>query len=131
MRNSTYITFRYYFTLCTYKKTHLFLFLMNVFWGVDSKSAIHFFRPALENPDNLEKNNFSRLSRFSGVGLKKWTSAFVLEGQKTLLIPWITGKLPLIRKTTVANPKYHQLFFMLILPGYVRFGQVRNNDWLG
>ena len=36
-------------------------------WGVDSKSEIHFFRPALENPDNPEKTNFSGLSRFSGV----------------------------------------------------------------
>ena len=42
----------YYLTLCTYKKTRLFIFLINVFWGVDSKSAIRFFRSALENPDN-------------------------------------------------------------------------------
>ena len=27
-----------------------------VFWGVDFKSAISFFRPALETPDNPEKN---------------------------------------------------------------------------
>ena len=76
----------YYFTLCTHKKTHLFSFLINVFWGADSKSAIHFFRPALENPDNdnSEKINFSGLSRFSGVVLKKWTSAFFSAGQKTL-----------------------------------------------
>ena len=31
------------------------------FSGVDSKSEIHFFRPALENPDNPEKTNFSGL----------------------------------------------------------------------
>ena len=47
-------------------KNTFFLFLINVFWGVDSKSAIRFFLPALENPDNLEKNNFFRLIlRFS------------------------------------------------------------------
>ena len=28
-------------------------------WGVDSKSEIHFFRPALENPYNPEKTIFS------------------------------------------------------------------------
>ena len=44
-----------------------FIFQVNVFWGVDSKFEIHFFRPALENPDNPEKTNFSGLSRFSGV----------------------------------------------------------------
>ena len=59
--------FWYYFTLCTYKKTRPFIFETNVSWGVDSKSEIHFFRPALENPDNPEKTNFSGLSRFSGV----------------------------------------------------------------
>ena len=47
-----------------------------------------FFRPALETPDNLEKTNFSGMSRFSRVGLKKWTSAFVSAGQKNpSLIP--------------------------------------------
>ena len=76
--------FGYYFTLCTHKK-HVFLFfLINVFWGVDSKSAIRFFRSALENHDNPENTDFSELSRFSGVGLRKWTSAFVSAGQKTL-----------------------------------------------
>ena len=69
----------YYFTLCTYKKTRL-SFYNKHFWGVDSKSAIHFFRPALENPDNPEKIIFSGLSRFTGVGLKKLTSAFVSAG---------------------------------------------------
>ena len=44
-----------------------FSFYNDFFWGVDSKSAIHFFRPALENPDNLEKTTFSGLSGFSGV----------------------------------------------------------------
>ena len=52
------------------KKTHLFLSLINVFWGVDSKSAIPFFRPALEKTDNQKKTNFSGLSRFFSVGLK-------------------------------------------------------------
>ena len=33
----------YYLTLCTYKKHDFFLFLIHVFWGVDSKSEIHFF----------------------------------------------------------------------------------------
>ena len=40
------------------KKHVFFFFLINVFWGVDSKSAIHFFRPALENPHNPEKTFF-------------------------------------------------------------------------
>ena len=108
----------YYFTLCTYKKTRLFLFLTNVFWGVDSKSAIHFFRPALENPDNPEKANFSGLSRFSGVGLKKMDFSICFGRSKNpLLIPRQFGKLPLIRKTTVAIPEYHQLYFMPISSG--------------
>ena len=62
----------------------LFLFLTNDFYCADFKSAIRFFRPALETPDNPEKTNFSGMSRFSRVGLKKWTSAFVSAGQKTL-----------------------------------------------
>ena len=64
------------------KKHIFFFFLINFFWGVDSKSAIHFFWRALENPDNPEKTIFSGLSRFSGVGLEKWTTAFVSAGQK-------------------------------------------------
>ena len=75
---------RYYFTLCTCKKTRLFLFLINGFWSVYSKSAVHFIWPALENPDNPENTNFSGLSRISGVGLNKWTSVFISLGQKTL-----------------------------------------------
>ena len=53
---------------------------------LDSKSAIRFFRPALENPDNQEKTKISGLSRFSSVGFKKWTLAFVSPGQKKLLL---------------------------------------------
>ena len=70
-----------------YKNT-FFSFFNKHFWSVDSKSAIHFFRRALENPDNPEKSqktNFSGLSRFSSIGqfgLKKWTSAFVSAGQE-------------------------------------------------
>ena len=60
-------TIRYYFTLCTYKKNTSFYFFNKLFWGVDSKSAIHFFRSALENHDNPEKTIFSGLSRFFGV----------------------------------------------------------------
>ena len=74
---------------------------MNVFWGVDSKSAINFFRSAMENPVNPEKINFSGLSRFFGAGLKKWTSAFVWAGQKKNFINASS-----IRKIT-ANPKIH------------------------
>ena len=76
-------------------KTRLFIFLINVFWGVDSKSTIRFFRSALEDPDNPENNEFSGLSRFSGVGLKKWTSAFG-RSKNSLLIIRQFGKLPLI-----------------------------------
>ena len=54
------------------------------FWGVDSKSGIHFIRLVLENPDNPEKYILSRLSRFSGVGRKKWTSELDSAGQKNL-----------------------------------------------
>ena len=60
--------------LDAHMKIHAFsFFLINVIWGVDFKYAIHFFRPALENPDNPEKTNFSKLSRFSGVELKQLT----------------------------------------------------------
>ena len=62
---------RYYFTLCTYKKTCLFLFSINVFGVYIPNLQSIFFRPALENPDNPENTKFSGLSRFSGVGLKK------------------------------------------------------------
>ena len=43
-------------------KTNTF-FPINVFWSVNPKSEIHFFRPALDNTDNpKKKNNFcSRL----------------------------------------------------------------------
>ena len=79
------------------KKNTSFFFLINVFWGVDSKSAIRFFRSALKNTDNPENTDFSGLPRFSGVGMKKWTSAFVSAGQKyPLSIIRQFGKLPLI-----------------------------------
>ena len=73
--------FRYCFTLYTHKK-HVF-FLIICFLGVDSKSGIHFFRPALENPDNPEIF-FSLLSRFSGVGRKKMDFRICFGRSKTL-----------------------------------------------
>ena len=41
-----------------------FYFFNKCFWDVNSKSAISFFQPALETPDNAEKINFSGLSSF-------------------------------------------------------------------
>ena len=97
------------------KKT-FFSFLMNVFWGVDSKSAILFFWLALENPDNPKRQIFRIIEVFR-CRTNKWTSAFVSAGQKALLlIPRQFGKLPLFRRSTIANPEYRQLYFIPISP---------------
>ena len=58
------------------------------------------------------------------------------RSKNPLLIPRQFGKLPLIRSTTVANPEYHQLYFMPILPGYrldlVRYRlDLAGKIWLG
>ena len=39
-------------------KNASFSFFNKHFWSVDSKSAIHFFRRALENPDNPDKTQY-------------------------------------------------------------------------
>ena len=55
----------YYFILCTHKK-HIFSFLINVYWGVDSNSEIHSSWPTQKKKnDNPKKKN--ELSKFSGV----------------------------------------------------------------
>ena len=95
-----------------------FSFFNKRFWGVDSKSAIHFFLPALENPNNPEKINFFRIIEVFRCRTKKMDFSICFgRSKKKTLIPRQFGKLPLIRKTTVANPEYHPLYFMPILPG--------------
>ena len=92
-----------YFTLCTYKKkkTLLFLFFMNVFWDVDSKSAIHFFRLALKNPNNPEKTIFFRIIEVFRCSTKKNGLQNLFRQVKK---PYINTSS--IRKIT-ANPKIH------------------------
>ena len=81
------------------------------FWGVDSKSAIHFFRLALESPDNPEKKNFPDYRGFPVSDYKNGLDFSICFGRSktSLLILRQFGKLPLIRRSTVANPEYQQL----------------------
>ena len=91
-------------------KTRLFLFSINVFEGVDSESAIHFFRPALETPDNPEKTIFFRIIEVFRYRTKKIVLQHLFRQVKKPFS--ITSS---IRKIT-ANPEYHQLYCMPISP---------------
>ena len=55
--------------------------------------------------------------------------------ENPLLMSRQFGKLPLIRRSTVANPEYHQLYFMpfhQVGLGLVKLGLIRlNYIWLG
>ena len=87
-------------------------FLNKCFLGVDCKSAIHFFRLALENPDNPENTKISGLSRVSGVGLKKMDFRICFGRSKKSMAKKVWRKVynfintSSIRKTTF-NPKIH------------------------
>ena len=74
----------YYFILCTHKK-HIFSFLINVYWGVDSNSEIHSSWPTQKKKKTIIRKKKRIIEIFRcRVGLCKWTSAFVSTGQKTL-----------------------------------------------
>ena len=51
-------------------KSTFFLFLINVFWGVDSKSEIHFFGQHWKTPIIRKKYIFFLFTWFSGVERK-------------------------------------------------------------
>ena len=98
---------------------------MNVFSSVASKSEIHFLWPALENPDNPKQKHFPDYRGFPESDEKSGLQNWFLQVKTPLLIPPQFGKLPLILRSTVANPEYHPLYFIHISPGWVRFGDVR------
>ena len=91
-----------------YKKTRLFLFLINVFWGVDSKSAIHFFRLALENPDNPEKKIFPDYRGFPVSDYKNGLDFSICFGRSktSLLILRQFGKLASVGVTPRIFPTF-------------------------
>ena len=67
-------------------KNTSFHFLMNVFLGVDSKSGIHFFRLALENPDNPEKSIFPDYRSFPVSEEKYRLQNWILQVNKPFII---------------------------------------------
>ena len=83
------------------------------FWGVDSKSTIHFFSAGTGNPRQSGKYNLFRIIEVFRCRTKKMDFS-ICSGmsENPLLMPREFGKLPLIRRSTVANPEYHQLYFM-------------------
>ena len=108
-------TFRYYFTLCAHKKTRLYLFLINVFWCVDSKSAIRFFGRYWKTPIIRKKQKFLDCWGFPASDWKNGLQHLFRQGTKPFLIPRQFGKLQLIQRSTETNPEY-QLYFIIFMP---------------
>ena len=75
-----------------------FFFSINVFWGVDSKSGIHFIRLVLENSDNPENLFYPDYRGFPVLEEKNGLQNRILHVKK----PFINASL--IQEIT-ANPK--------------------------